>query len=159
MTATKSLQDDEIQSIIVPLQPMPGALLPMLHALQDHYGYVPPEAVPLLAKSLNLSRAEIHGVISYYHHFRDHPGGRHVVRLCRAEACQAVGGDALADHVKARLGCDFHGVSEDGEFTLEAAYCLGQCAVGPSMLVDDEIHARLTPARFDALIGAMRGGK
>ena len=157
MTESTVLAVDEIDAVIVPLAKMRGALLPILHALQDRFGYVPKEAVPMIAKALNLSRAEVHGVITYYHHFRDHPPGRHIVRLCRAEACQATGADALAEHAKDLLGCDFHATSADGAVTLEAAYCLGQCAVGPSMLIDDEaIYGRVTPARFEKVIRELK---
>lgn len=135
----------------------PGALLPVLHAVQDSVGYVPDDAVPLIAHELNLSRAEVHGVISFYHHFRTHPVGRHVVRICRAEACQALGARALEAHAKQTLGVDFHETTKDGAITLEAVYCLGNCGCGPSVLVDpDELHARVTPETFDALVGAMR---
>ncbi len=157
MTAT--IADDEISAVIGPLSKMPGALLPILHALQDRFGHVPESAVPMVAKALNLSRAEVHGTITYYHHFRQHPAGRHVVHLCRAEACQAVGGDRLVAHAKQTLGCDFHETTKDNAVTLEPAYCLGQCAIGPALLIDDEIHAKITPARFDALIAGLRGAK
>jgi formate dehydrogenase subunit gamma len=151
--------DEEISAVIEPLKHLPGALLPILHALQDQFGYVPKEAVPLVAKALNLSRAEVHGTITYYHHFRDHPAGRHVVRLCQAEACQAVGSEALAAHARKALGCEFHQTTGDGAVTLEPVYCLGQCAIGPSMLIDDEIHAKVTPAKFDAIAKSLRGAK
>ncbi len=129
-----------------------GALLPILHAIQAEYGYVPADAVPVIADRLDLSRAEVHGVLSYYHHFRKTPAGKVVVQLCRAEACQAVGADALAEHVKAALGCDFHETSDDGGVTLEPVYCLGQCACGPSMMVGERVHARVTKEKFDALM-------
>jgi formate dehydrogenase subunit gamma len=104
--------------------------------------------VPLIAKELNLSRAEVHGVISYYHHFRQTPPGRHVVRVCCAEACQAVGGEALAEHAKARL--------EGSDLTLEPVYCLGLCAIGPALQIDETtLHARVTPEKFDALMDAL----
>jgi len=135
----------------------PGALLPVLHAIQDAVGYVPEDAVPLIAYDLNLSRAEVHGVISFYHHFRTHAPGRHVVRICRAEACQALGARALEAHAKKSLGIDFSQTTEDGAVTLEAVYCLGNCGCGPSVLVDDdELHARVTPESFDALVRAAR---
>lgn len=159
MTQQTALADDEISAVIGPLSKLPGALLPILHALQDRFGHVPETAVPLVAKALNLSRAEVHGTLTYYHHFRQHPAGRHVVHLCRAEACQAVGADALVEHAKKTLGCDFHGTTKDNAVTLEAAYCLGQCAIGPSLLIDDEIHAKVTPARFDKLMAGLRGAK
>lgn len=159
MTNQTDLADDEISAVIGPLKDLPGALLPILHALQDRFGHVPETAVPLVAKALNLSRAEVHGTITYYHHFRQHPAGRHVVHLCRAEACQAVGAEALAEHAKKSLGCGFHETTKDGAVTLEPAYCLGQCAIGPSLLIDEEIHAKITPARFDALVAGLRGAK
>lgn len=135
----------------------PGALLPVLHAVQDALGWVPPAAIALVARELNLSRAEVHGVASFYHHFRSAPPGRHVVRLCRAEACQARGARALEAHAKQALGVDFGATSRDGAVTLEAVYCLGNCACGPALLVDDrDLHANVTPARFDALLAQWR---
>lgn len=133
-----------------------GALLPVLHAIQAEHGYVPADAVPLIADRLNLSRAEVHGVLSYYHHFRKEPAGKLVLQLCRAEACQAVGADALAEHAKAVLGCDFHETTADGSVTLEPVYCLGQCACGPSMMVGERVHARVSKERFDALLARAR---
>jgi formate dehydrogenase subunit gamma len=135
----------------------PGALLPILHGIQDALGWVPPAALPSIARALDLGRAEVHGVVSFYHHFRSTPPGRHVVRLCRAEACQALGARALEAHVKQVLGIDWHGTTADGALTLEPVYCLGNCGCGPSLLVDDdELHARMTPAAFDALVAGMR---
>jgi formate dehydrogenase subunit gamma len=135
---------------------LPGGLMPILHAVQDTVGYVPEDAVPLIAHELNLSRAEVHGVISFYHHFRKHAPGRHVVRICRAEACQALGARALEAHAKKTLGIDFHETTKDGAITLEAVYCLGNCGCGPSVLVDPaELHARVTPDAFDALVGEL----
>jgi formate dehydrogenase subunit gamma len=126
----------------------PGALLPILHDIQDAMGYIPAEAVPLIAKELNLARAEVHGVLTYYHYFRQKPPGRHVVRVCCAEACQAVGGEALAAHAEARL--------RDGDMTVEPVYCLGLCAIGPAIQVDETtLHAHVTPEKFDALIDAL----
>ena len=126
----------------------PGALLPMLHAIQDALGCIPPEAVPPIAQALNLSRAEVHGVISYYAHFHQTPPGRHVVRVCCAEACQAVGGEALAEHAWERLA--------GSGITLEPVYCLGLCACGPSVQVDETtLHARVTLEKLDALIAAL----
>ena len=129
-----------------------GALLPVLHAIQARCGYIPTDAVPLIADRLNLTRAEVHGVISYYHHFRQKPAGKVVVQVCRAEACQSVGADQLAEHVVRSLGCDFHETSKDGSVTLEPVYCLGHCACGPSIMVGDDVHARVTPERFDKLM-------
>jgi formate dehydrogenase subunit gamma len=129
----------------------PGGLLPLLHAVQDAIGFVPPEAVPDIALALNLSRADVAGVISFYHDFRSGPPGRHVLKLCRAEACQAMGADALAEHVRARLGIEFHATRADGSVTLEPVYCLGNCACAPALLVDGQLRGRVTPERFDAL--------
>jgi formate dehydrogenase subunit gamma len=139
---------DTVLRIVAAKQTLPGALLPILHELQDELGYIPPESVPLIAKELNLSRAEVHGVITYYHHFRQAPPGRHVVRVCCAEACQAVGGEALAEHAKARL--------EGTDLTLEPVYCLGLCAIGPALQIDEtRLHARVTPENFDVLMDAL----
>jgi formate dehydrogenase subunit gamma len=135
---------------------LPGALLPILHAVQDALGFVPPDAVALIAKELNLSRAEVHGVVTFYHYFRTHRPGRHVVHLCRAEACQAVGAVALEAHAKKSLGVDFHGTSADGAISLEPVFCLGNCALGPSVMIDDELKGRVSAERFDALMAALR---
>ena len=136
----------------------PGALLPILHAIQDALGWIPPDTVALIARDLNQTRAEVHGVLSFYHHFRSTRPGRHVVRLCRAEACQALGARALEAHAKRVLGIDFHQTTTDGAITLEPVYCLGNCGCGPSLLVDaDELHARVTPEAFDALMRRARG--
>lgn len=129
-----------------------GATLPILHALQEAFGCVPVEAVPMVAEALNLSRADVHGVVSFYHEFRRAPPGRHVLRVCRAEACQALGGEALADHVRHRLGLDWHGTTPDGAVTLEPVFCLGLCAIGPSALLDHEPMGRLDPAKVDAAL-------
>lgn len=133
-----------------------GALLPILHDIQDTLGFVPPAAVPDIARALNLSRAEVHGVITFYHHFRQQPAGRHVVQLCRAEACQAVGSDALGVHACRELACGWGETTADAAFTLEPVYCLGQCAVGPAAMIDGQVHAYLTPERLDALLTALR---
>ena len=132
------------------LKDQPGALLPVLHGVQQALGHVPEAAIGVIAKELNLSRAEVHGVVSFYHFFRTRPGGRQVIHLCRAESCQAMGAVALEAHVKQRLGVDFHETTADGAFTLEPVYCLGNCACSPALLVDEELHGRVTPASFDA---------
>ena len=141
-------------SIAAAHKDVPGGLLPALHGIQDALGHVPPEAVPAIAAEFNLSRAEVHGVVSYYHHFRAEPAGRLLVQVCRAEACQAMGADALLDHAQRRLGCKAHGTTADGRFSLEPVFCLGLCASSPAMAVNGEVHARLTPARFDAIVDA-----
>jgi formate dehydrogenase subunit gamma len=131
---------------------MEGPLLPILHAVQAAYGHVPQAAVPVIALGLNISRAEVHGVVSFYHDFREESAGRHVLKLCRAEACQAMGADGVAAHAKARLGVDWHGTTDDGAVTLEPVFCLGLCACGPAALVDGRVVGRVDEARVDRLI-------
>jgi formate dehydrogenase subunit gamma len=131
---------------------LPGALLPILHGIQDALGYVPREAVAQIAQALNLSRAEVHGVVSFYHHFRSSPPGRHTVYLCRAESCQSMGANRLAVHAKAKLGVDFHETTPDGAFTLEPIYCLGNCACSPAMMIDEQVYGRVTPERFEEVV-------
>ena len=138
------------------LKELPGALLPVLHAVQEALSFVPKDAVPLIARELNLSIAEVHGVVSFYHYFLQKRPGRHVMHLCRAEACQALGSVALEAHAKARLGVDFHGTTRDGAVTLEPVYCLGNCALGPSLMIDHTLHGRVTAERFDALLAQSR---
>lgn len=145
-----------IQAEVDALKHKPGALLPILHALQNRFGFIPEAAVPIIAEALNQTRAEVHGVISFYHHFRTTPPGRHVVQICRAEACQAVGARQLEAHAKTRLGVDYHQTTSDREITLEAVYCLGNCACGPSIRVDDSVRGRITPEVFDALLDELQ---
>lgn len=130
-----------------------GALLPILHDVQHHFGHVARDAVPQIAQALNLSRAEVHGVVTYYHHFRSEPTGRHVLQVCRAEACQAMGGETLLAHARHELGCSAERpTSADGQWTVEPVYCLGLCASSPAAQLGDRLHARLTTARLDTLI-------
>jgi formate dehydrogenase subunit gamma len=145
-----------IQAIADAHSALPGALLPLLHAVQDEFGFIPEGAVPVIAKVLNLSRAEVHGVITFYHHFRSEQPGRHVVQVCRAEACRSVGAVALEAHAKQSLGCDYHQTSADNAVTLEPVYCLGNCACGPSIRVGDEIVGRVDAARFDEVVAELR---
>ena len=133
-----------------------GATLPILHALQECFGYIHAEAIPMIAETLNLTRAEVHGVVSFYHDFRRHPPGRHVLRLCRAEACQSLGADALAAHVRRRLGVDWHDTTNDGAVTLEPVFCLGLCAIGPTAMLDGAPLGRLDNARIDAALERAR---
>lgn len=133
-----------------------GALLPILHDVQEAFGHVPQEALPIIAKAMNITRAEAHGVMSFYHDFREKPAGRTVLKLCRAEACQAMGADALADHAKRKLGLDWHETTADGAVTLEPIFCLGLCACGPAALVGDRLVARLDTVTLDTLIGEAR---
>ena len=132
---------------------MESALLPILHAVQAEYGYIPQDALPQIAKALNISRAEVHGVMSFYHDFRETPAGRHVVKICRAEACQAMGGNDLADHARVKLGLDWHETSPDGAVTLDPIFCLGLCACAPAAMIDGKLLGRVDAAKFDAEIG------
>ncbi|MDL2399487.1 formate dehydrogenase subunit gamma [Rhizobium mayense] len=138
--------------IIDSMKSMEGPLLPILHGIQAEFGYVPQDTLPLIAKALNLSRAEVHGVMTFYHDYRDHPAGRHVLKLCRAEACQSMGGDAVAERIKRLLGIDFHQTTPDGSVTLEPVYCLGLCACAPSAMLDAELHGRLDDETAEELV-------
>lgn len=144
--------NDPIDAAIARHRDRPGPLLLVLHDIQAALGHVPPDAVPRIAAALQLSRTEVHGVIHFYHYFRDRPAGARTIRLCRAEACQAVNGDALARHAGQRLGIGFGETTADGRHSLEAVYCLGNCACGPSLLIGEELHGRVTPERFDELL-------
>jgi formate dehydrogenase subunit gamma len=160
MIPALSPNDSEtILRIVEELKSRPGPLLEVLHAVQAALGYVPEGAVSVVAGGLNLSRAEVHGVVTFYHYFRRTPPGKHVVSLCRAEACKSMGADALADHAKRSLGVDFHETTNDGQFSLEPIYCLGNCACSPAAMVDDRLYGRLTPDRFDAMIAERRRPK
>ncbi|MNT16829.1 NADP-reducing hydrogenase subunit HndA [compost metagenome] len=155
----RSSADDLVsrtQAIVAEFKGLEGPLLPILHSVQESFGYVPDEVKPVLAEALNLSRAEVHGVVSFYHDFRAHPSGRHVLKLCRAEACQSRGGEALADRVRELLGIDFHGTTPDGAVTLEPVYCLGLCSCAPSAMLDGEVHARVDAADLEALVQEAR---
>jgi formate dehydrogenase subunit gamma len=143
---------EAVEAIAARLKDRPGALMLILHEVQDRFGYVARDSVPIIARALNLSRAEVHGVVTFYHDFRHHPPGRDVIRLCRAESCQAMGAIALADHVRGRLGVQFGETTSDGAFTLEAVYCLGNCGCSPAMVLNDELYGRVSPARFDELL-------
>jgi len=129
-----------------------GATLVILHALQEAFGYVPEAAIPMVASALNMSRAEVHGVFTFYHDFRDKPAGRHVLKLCQAEACQAAGGDALAERAEAKLGIALGNTTADQRLTLEPIYCLGLCATAPSAMLDGRLIGRLDEARIDAIV-------
>jgi formate dehydrogenase subunit gamma len=145
---------DVAERLIAEQMALDAPMLPILHALQDAFGCVPPDAVTLIAEALNLSRAEVHGVVSFYHDFRSAPAGRRVVRVCRAESCQAMGGEAAAAFLLAALGVDWGGTTSDGEVTVEPVYCLGLCAVSPAALVDGEPVGRLDGM---VLVEAVRG--
>jgi len=158
MSAAVSLQEI-VEAAVNANRDRVGALLPVLHAIQDKLGHVPPDAVPMIANALNLSRAEVHGVISFYHDFRTEPPGEHTVHLCRAEACQAMGSRELEQHARERLGVGYGQTTADGLFTLEPVYCLGNCACAPSIRINDDIHARVSAARFDELIAGLEAAE
>lgn len=141
-----------VNELIESHRSMKGALLPLLHALQERVGYIPSDAVATIARGLNLSRAEVHGVITYYHFFRTEPAGRHVLQVCRAEACQACGADALLALAEKTLGCKSHETSASGAVTLEPVYCLGLCASSPAIQVNDKLHARMSPDRLKNIL-------
>lgn len=135
---------------------MPGALLPILHALQEEFGYVDPSVVPVIADALNLSKADVHGTISFYHDFRHHPPGRHVLKMCRAESCQSMGCDAVIGHVEQKLGAKLGETTADGTFTLSAVYCLGNCSLSPAVLLDGKPYGRVSAQVADFLIDDAR---
>lgn len=147
---------ETVRDLLIQVTPAPGALLPLLHEVQGCLGYIPKDAIRLIAHALNLSRAEVQGVVSFYHDFHEEPTADHVVQLCMAEACQAVGCRALADHAKSQCGVEFHEATPDGRLQLEPAYCFGNCAAGPTIRVDDRVYGRVTAARFDALTAILR---
>lgn len=130
----------------------PDELIEILHEVQEELGFVPEAVLPVIAKAVNLSRAEVHGVVTFYHDFRREPAGRHVVKICRAESCQAMQGEALCNHAKASLKAGFGETTADGQVTLEAVYCLGNCALSPAMMVDGHLHGRVDTKRFDEIM-------
>ncbi len=148
-----------IDEIVASLANKPGALMLVLHAVNERVGYIPPESVPAIAKALNLSRAEVHGVVSFYHDFRTKRPGRKIIRVCRAESCQAMGAVALAEHIQARLGIDFGQTSDNGEFTLEPVYCLGNCACSPALVVGEDLYGRVNAKRFDEILSSVTSSR
>lgn len=147
---------DTVRDLARAHRELPGALLPLLHAIQDALGHVPDAAVSVIAEELNLSRAEVHGVISFYHHFRREPPGRHIVQVCRAESCQALGARALEAEARALLGIDFHQTTPDRCITLEPVYCLGNCACSPAIRIDDDVHGRVDVRTLAVLLDELR---
>lgn len=148
-----------IEASITSNKHKPGALLPILHCIQDNIGHIPPEAVPVIASELNLSRAEVHGVISFYHYFRLTAPGRHTLQICQAESCQAMGSAALTEHAKCMLNIDFHETTANREFSLEPVYCLGNCACSPAVMIDDEVYGRVTSERLGQLLNQTGKGQ
>ncbi len=141
---------------ILQYESMPGALLPLLHAIQDDLGFVPEIAYPLISSALSLSVAEVHGVVTFYHHFRSHKPGRHILQVCRAESCQAMGSEMLELHIKEHLNIDFHETTSDGAITLEPIYCLGNCACSPAVMIDEEVYGRVDNKKIDQLISDLK---
>ncbi len=152
MAATKSAPDPRLAALIENHRSLAGPLLPILHAVQEEFGYVDDAHVAAIAAALNLSRAEVHGVVTFYHDFRRQPPGRHILKLCRAESCQAMGCESLAAQLSKRLGIAFGETTADGKVTLEAVYCLGNCALSPAAMLDGKLHGRLGDKSLSALL-------
>ncbi len=149
----------KIKSILAAGMTSPGDLLPVLHKIQDALGYIPRAAIAEVAGAFNLSRAEVHGVVTFYHYFRTQPPARHQVQVCRAEACQSMGAEHLLEHAQQALGCKLHGKSPDGRFSLEPVFCLGQCATSPAIMIGEQVYAKVSPVRFDKLIAQLGSGE
>ena len=152
MSPHDTQHDAEIRRLAEARAAEAGALLPILHAIQDRLGYVPETALPIVADVLNLSRAEVHGVVSFYHFFRIKPPGKRTLYVCRAEACQSMGSRALENYARQKLGVDFHETTADGRVSLEPVYCLGNCACSPAVMVDETVYGRVTPQRLDEIL-------
>jgi formate dehydrogenase subunit gamma len=156
MSSSQAWDADKALSRIQPFERLPGALLPILHALQQEFGYVDQAAVPLIASVLNLSHAEVHGAISFYHDFRREPAGSHTLKVCRAESCQAMGCESMIRHVEGRLGVKLGQTTEDRSITLEPVYCLGNCALSPAVMLDGKLYGRVSSEVADFLIDGAR---
>ena len=148
----------KVNDHIVGHKAVPGGLLPLLHAIQDDIGYIPEAVYPDIAKALALSVAEVHGMVTFYHYFRTHPVGKHVLQICRAESCQAMGSEKLEADVKAHLGVDYHQTTADGEITLLPVYCLGNCACSPAVMMDEEVYGRVSLQAVSEIIGEVWNG-
>ena len=147
------------RAIIEGLKALPGASLPILHALQEEFGYVPSQAIPLIADALLLSRAEVVGILNFYHDFRQEPGGRHVLKVCRAESCQSMGCEALVEHLEERLGAAMGETTPNGAITLQTVYCLGNCALSPAMMLDRTLYGRVSLARADRILASVEADR
>jgi formate dehydrogenase subunit gamma len=143
-------------AIIQEMKSLEGPLLPILHGIQEEFGYVPQDALPVIAEALNISRAEVHGVVTFYHDYRSHPAGRHVLKVCQAEACQSMGSDAVAAKLKQLLGIGFHETMRDGSVTLEPVYCLGLCACAPAAMLDGRVIGRIDDEKLDEIVAEVR---
>jgi formate dehydrogenase subunit gamma len=151
-TALSLQQLEQISAHITAHIGVPGALLPLLHAIQDDIGWIPEEVYPQISKALALSVAEVHGVVTFYHHFHTHPVGKHILQICRAESCQAMGSEQLEKDVKAKLGIDYHQTTKDGAITLLPIYCLGNCACSPAVMLGDDVYGRMTAEKVADLV-------
>jgi formate dehydrogenase subunit gamma len=156
MSDMQAWDADRARARIGELEHLPGALLPILHALQEEFGYIDPSALPLVAHALNISHAEVHGVISFYHDFRHASPGKHVLKICRAESCQSMGCDALVQHIERRLGVKLGETTADQSLTVEQVFCLGNCALSPAVMLDGEPYGRVSPSVADFLIDSSR---
>ena len=154
--ALSSLQSGKIAVYIQEYQDKPGALLPLMHAIQDDLGFVPEESYKPISKAYNLSVAEIHGFVTFYHHFRTHLPGKNILQICRAESCQAMGSEDLENYCQEKLGIDYHQTTKDNSITLEPVYCLGNCACSPSVMMNDKVIGRVTPEKIDNIIKAVK---
>lgn len=156
LARTTAFRKEAVDAAVARWRSVPGGLMPLLHDVQDAVGFIPPEAHPRIAAGLNLSQADVHGVVTFYHDFRSAPPGRHVLKLCRAEACQAMGADALAERLERESGARFGETSGDGALTLAAVYCLGNCACAPSVQLDGRVIGRVTPERLDGIVASAK---
>lgn len=152
MSRFESWSEERTVEIVADHKALEGPLMPILHAVQHTFGHVPEEAIPVLARELNLSRAEVHGVVTFYHDFRPELPGKHILKLCRAEACQSMGCERLVERAESRLGVECGNTTADGRVTLEAVYCLGLCATAPSAMIDGRVVGRLDNNRLDQLL-------
>jgi formate dehydrogenase subunit gamma len=155
MVSTNEQGLQQIATIIEQHQTTLGAMLPILHAIQDELSFIPSNALPLIAKALNVSRAEVHGVISFYHHFRTKQPGTHIIEVCRGESCQAMGSRALEQSIKQFLAIDYHQTSKNRQYTLEPVYCLGNCACSPAIRIGDDIHGELDQHKFKKILESL----
>lgn len=157
MDLSSDMSGDRVEAIVDEHSELKGPLLPILHAVQEAFGFVPQDALPVIAKKLNLSRAEVYGVASFYHDFREAPAGHHTIKICRAEACQSMGADKLVNHLTSRLDIGLGETTSDGAVTLEAVYCLGLCACGPAAMVDGKVMGRIDETRLESVIAECTG--
>ena len=159
MQSLAPAQREAVLRVVAAHRTRPGALIEILHGVQAELGFIPPAAVPVLAQELNLSRAEVHGVVSFYHYFRHSAPGQQTIRVCQAESCQSMNSEGLTEHVKKTLGIDFHETTADGKFSLEPVYCLGNCACSPAVMRNEDLFGRVTPERFNELLAQWKRGE